>query len=46
MEDHKIELVTDESVACEQQDVVVACSPGWCGPVDGFMLDIQDSNDA
>jgi len=45
MENHEIELITDEMMKNEQQEIVEMCSPGWCGPVDGYLLHDNDSDD-
>ena len=38
METYEIELITDEE-NCDAHDLVGMCAPGWCGPVDGFMME-------
>ncbi len=44
MESHEIELITDEMMKWEVKDLFEGCSPGWCGPVDGFMLKDEDED--
>ena len=38
MEYHEIELITDEMMKWDIKDLLHLCSPGWCGPVDGYIL--------
>ena len=45
MENHEIELITDEMMKSEQYDLLEGCAPGWCGPVDGYLLQDDDSDD-
>ena len=42
MENHEIELITDEMMKGEQQDLLEVCSPGWCGPVSDYLPDDND----
>ena len=44
MESHEIELITDEMMKSEVIDLFNSCAPGWCGPVDGFMLKDEDED--
>ena len=45
MECHEIELITDEMMKYEIKNLLEFCSPGWCGPVDGFMLKDEDEEE-
>ena len=45
MENYEIELITDEMLKYEQYDLLEMCSPGWCSPVDGFMLVGTENDD-
>jgi hypothetical protein len=45
MENHEIELITDEMMKKELEDHFEVCSPGWCGPVDGYLLDGNDEDE-
>ena len=38
MDYYEIELITDEMMKRDIKDSLKLCSPGWCGPVDGYIL--------
>jgi len=39
MEYYEIELITDEMMKHDLKDPLKLCAPGWCGPVDGYILE-------
>lgn len=44
MEKYEIELVLSSKMNEEITEIMEYCSPGWCGPVDGYSTD-EDNDD-